>query len=88
MATDTTDAPVVNGDNTAAKPASVEEKGANEEKTHYSWRFWAVFPALCITAFLSSLEGTIVTTALPTINNELNTGDSYVWVINAFFLTR
>ncbi|KAF8856697.1 MFS general substrate transporter [Acephala macrosclerotiorum] len=70
-----------------ATNATEKEEEAKEEKTTYSWRFWIIFPALCITAFLSSLEGTIVTTALPSINQELNTGENYVWVINAFFLT-
>lgn len=68
--------------------AAVEPVDAAEEKPHYGWRFWLIFPALCATAFLASLEATLVSTALPTINRELDTGDNYVWVINAFFLTR
>ncbi|KAL4783536.1 MFS general substrate transporter [Aspergillus varians] len=71
-----------------ALPSPVE--GAPKEeppKHHYSWRFWVIFPALCITGFLASLEGSLVTTAMPTINNELRTGSNYIWAINAFFLT-
>lgn len=66
----------------------IENNEKEQPKHHYSWRFWVIFPALCITGFLSSLEGSLVTTAMPTITNELNTGSNYIWVINAFFLTR
>ena len=70
------------------QPSAGHAKEEAPEKKHYGWRFWMVFPSLCVTAFMASLEGTIVTTALPTINSSLDTGDNYVWVINMFFLTR
>jgi hypothetical protein len=76
-----------NGSETLDAPQPTQNED-NEPAVRYSWRFWLIFPALCITAFLASLEGTVVSTALPTINQQLNTGDNYVWVINAFFLTR
>lgn len=41
-----------------------ESSEKKQSKHHYSWRFWVIFPALCITGFLSSLEGSLVTTAI------------------------
>ncbi|KAK4235658.1 major facilitator superfamily protein [Achaetomium macrosporum] len=63
--------------------ASEEENG----KTHYGWRFWAVFTGLVAATLLSALDGSIVATALPTIARELNAGPSYVWIANVYFLT-
>lgn len=44
--------------------------------------------ALCITGLLGALENTVVTTSLPTIVQELNIGQNYIWITNIFFLTR
>lgn len=52
------------------------------------WQFWAVFPALCITTLLAAVEATVVSTALPYITHELGAGDTYIWVVNAYLLTR
>jgi hypothetical protein len=57
-----------------------------EEKVSYGWRFWAIFPALCLTGCLSSMEGTVITTALPTISADLGLNANFVWVANGFFL--
>lgn len=51
-----------------------------------SLRFWLVLAALSITGFLTTLESTIITSALPTITNTLGGGNQYVWVPNAFML--
>ncbi|KAL2130489.1 hypothetical protein VTI74DRAFT_6343 [Chaetomium olivicolor] len=77
-AVDPTDSPT---DSSAT--ASEEENG----KTHYGWRFWAVFVGLVAATLLSALDGSIVATALPTIARELNAGPSYVWIANVYFLT-
>lgn len=52
-----------------------------------SLRFWLVLAALSITGFLTTLESTIITSALPTITNTLGGGNKYVWVPNAFLLS-
>ncbi len=52
------------------------------------WRFWAVFPALCVTTMLAAVESSVTSTALPFIVHELDAGDLYVWFVNAYFLTR
>ena len=71
---------VVTGDNTVADDSIVQP--------NRGWRFWAIFPALCVTALLAAVEATVTSTALPAIVNDLGIGDGYVWIVNAFLLTR
>lgn len=52
----------------------------------HSWRFWAIIVSLSLTGLLSAIEGTIITSALPTITVALGGGNSYIWVPNAYFL--
>ena len=65
-----------------------DEEDRSPEKQAKGWRFWAVFPALCITALLAAVESTVVSTALPYIVHELKAGEMYVWFVNAYFLSR
>lgn len=58
----------------------------NEESTQHGLRFWAIVAALAFTALLSSLEGTIITSALPDITDDLAGGDTFVWVPDGYFL--
>lgn len=55
---------------------------------HKDWRFWAIFPPLCLSQFLIALEVSIPTAALPKISSDLDAGDSWVWVVNAYLLTK
>lgn len=48
--------------------------------------FWLTFTAVVVCNFLSALDVTAVSTALPTITNELNGGDKFVWVGAAYGL--
>ena len=50
--------------------------------------FWCIIFVLCVTSILSALEGTIISTALPSIVSELGGEELYVWAVNGFFLTR
>ncbi|KAI9376098.1 major facilitator superfamily domain-containing protein [Aspergillus egyptiacus] len=52
-----------------------------------TWRFWAVFPALCVTTFLAALDTSILSTALPTIALDLQAGELYMWITNAYILS-
>ncbi|POR38927.1 Siderophore transporter, RhtX/FptX family [Tolypocladium paradoxum] len=52
-----------------------------------TWRFWAVFPALCVTTFLSALDTSILSTALPTIALDINAGELYMWITNSYILS-
>ncbi|KAI4207811.1 MAG: hypothetical protein LQ348_000448 [Seirophora lacunosa] len=54
---------------------------------HADWRIWVIFSGLAVSALLSALEGSVISTALPTIAAELGSGGNYVWVINLYFLT-
>ncbi|GJE91677.1 MFS general substrate transporter [Phanerochaete sordida] len=48
-------------------------------------RFWLIFVAICVSLFLSALEYTAVSVALPTIVHDLE-GDDFVWVPSAYAL--
>lgn len=65
------------------------EKSTNGETgLDHGWRYWAVITALSVTALLPAMEGTVVSTALPSIVQDLHGGELYVWVVNSYFLTR
>ncbi|KAI1170866.1 MFS general substrate transporter [Nemania sp. FL0916] len=51
------------------------------------WRFWLIVACLALTAFLSALEGSIVSTALPSIARALESSQDYIWVVNVYYLT-
>lgn len=58
---------------------------AAEEKGN-SVRFWGIFVALCILAFVSALDVSIITTALPTIIAEIGGATEYIWIANSFVI--
>lgn len=74
-------------------PGSNETDNADGDKaddpgpTTKGWRFWATFPALCLTSMLAAVESTVTSTALPSITKALDAGDLYVWFANSYFLT-
>lgn len=49
-------------------------------------RFWLLFSALVLVEFLAALDTSILSTALPTIVADLNSGALYIWVINSYLL--
>jgi hypothetical protein len=51
---------------------------------HRSWRFWGAFVGLCLLSFISALDVSIVTTALPTITKDIGGENDYVWIANSF----
>ncbi|KAI0856744.1 MFS general substrate transporter [Xylaria cubensis] len=59
-----------------------------EAKAEKGWQFWAVFVCLVLTAFVSALEGSIVSTALPSIARALGSSQDYIWVVNVYYLTN
>lgn len=50
-------------------------------------RRWVALTAVLITLFFSSLDQTIVTTAMPTVIAELKGFDLYAWVATAYMMT-
>ena len=67
---------------------SQDEKQKENQQQSRGWRYGLIITALCFTSTLVALEGTVVSTALPSIIQDLHGGESYVWVINSFFLSR
>ncbi|CAG8957637.1 hypothetical protein HYFRA_00010504 [Hymenoscyphus fraxineus] len=48
------------------------------EAFKHTWDITGVFCALLLLAFMSSIDGTIVTTSLPTIAREIGGGEKYI----------
>jgi hypothetical protein len=69
-------------------PATVSTQRNTASPKKYPWRFWAVFVSLSVTGLLAAVEGTVTSTALPTIAEDLEAGEQYIWFVNAYFLTR
>ena len=57
--------------------APLTQVATNTKATMRTWRFWAIIVSLMVTGLVSALEGTIVTSALPTITEALGGGNSY-----------
>jgi hypothetical protein len=64
---------------------SPEERSKERSR---GWRYGLIITALCVTSCLVALEGTVVSTALPSITHDLGGGELYLWVVNAYFLSR
>ncbi|KAK4223859.1 major facilitator superfamily domain-containing protein [Podospora fimiseda] len=62
----------------------------SEIDSEIKWRrgpgFWRCFIAVCIPILLSAFEGSVVSTALPTISSALGIGSNSSWVATAFLL--
>lgn len=50
-------------------------------------RFWAIIFVLSLISLLTSLEATITSTVMPSLVAELDGGENFIWVSNAYFLT-
>jgi hypothetical protein len=50
--------------------------------------FWLVISSLCLIAFTSSLDGSIIAIALPEISTALSAEDKYVGIANCFVLAQ
>ena len=81
-ATDTT-----KREDTAATPTE-DDTLSKQAAFGGGWRAFAIITALSVVALLPAIEGTVVSTALPTIVEALHGGERYVWVVNSYFLTR
>lgn len=61
------------------------EKPAKEGSVK-DWRFWIIFLAVNISILLVAVDLSIISTALPSIAADLNSGELYVWIGNAYVL--
>jgi len=68
--------------------AAKVEPEANSPSTSKSWRFYLILLSLNFICFISSLDGSIIATALPRITSELSAADSYVWIANSFLIAQ
>ncbi|KAJ8125951.1 hypothetical protein O1611_g7687 [Lasiodiplodia mahajangana] len=56
------------------------------QPTKRGFRFWAIIAGLAIATFQASLENSVIVTSGPTIVQDLQMGEEYIWITNAFFL--
>ncbi|KAL8650356.1 MAG: hypothetical protein Q9226_005182 [Calogaya cf. arnoldii] len=65
--------------------------GLIDKRSHmvylHGWRFYLLTFAICLALFLSTLEITIVSTALVSISDDLNGFHKSSWVITSYLLT-
>ncbi|KAG8896451.1 hypothetical protein FRC01_011810, partial [Tulasnella sp. 417] len=73
--------PTLHGD----PPIESERVPADDKHKVGGFRFWMIFAAMMVSTFLSALEFTSVSTALPTIVQDLQ-GTEFAWVGSAFAL--
>ncbi|RYO90018.1 hypothetical protein DL762_002913 [Monosporascus cannonballus] len=67
--------------------AQNDGEGNETPKTKRSWRFWAIILSLSIASLLSALDVSVVSTAMPSMINDLGSSYAYAWIANAYFLT-
>ncbi|RYP45470.1 hypothetical protein DL768_008190 [Monosporascus sp. mg162] len=56
------------------------------QNTRHGVHFWGIFGSLCLLAFISALDVSIISTALPTITDEIGGATQYVWIANSFVI--
>lgn len=87
------DAPGSNTMNPSSEVATPETSETPDpetpDTTHVSpvkrdWRFWALLGSISLAGLLTALEGTITSTALPSIVGDLGGGHLYIWVVNGY----
>ncbi|PSR80562.1 major facilitator superfamily domain-containing protein [Coniella lustricola] len=66
--------------------AGHEEATPSPRPFRLGWRVYAIVGGLGIANLLAALENTVLTVAAPEVLSDLQLGDDYVWITNAFFL--
>ena len=67
--------------------ADLDTPGIERKTGGYGWRFWTIIMSLTITSLLAAVDLSIISTALPSIVNDLGSGTEFVWIANAYYLT-
>jgi MFS family permease len=54
-----------------------------------TWKLSCIFAVLCLLSFLTALDGTVITTSLPTITGQMKTHNDqlYIWIAQCFILS-
>lgn len=68
--------------------AAALDDDPEEDDFHPGLRLWIIIVGLGVTLLLTALENTAITVAIPIIVSELDLGENYIWVTNAFFISR
>ncbi len=71
------------GASTDAQDATVVESPQQMRKGP---KFWAIMLVLALISLLTSLEATVTSTVMPSIIADLDGGEEYIWISNAYFL--
>ncbi|KAH6866779.1 MFS transporter-like protein [Alternaria rosae] len=69
-----------------AEGMGVEEEAQSGKRSRL--RMVAIITALFLSLFVSALDATIVSTALPTISRDLNSATGYTWIGGAYLLAN
>ncbi|KAH7376170.1 major facilitator superfamily domain-containing protein [Plectosphaerella cucumerina] len=48
--------------------------------------FWVLLVSIALCQFLAALDSSVLSTALPTVAAELNSGPLYLWIVNTYLL--
>ncbi|OTA89148.1 hypothetical protein M434DRAFT_374057 [Hypoxylon sp. CO27-5] len=82
--------PTMPGTDTEPEPSSTttQDTSAAQDDFHPGLRLWIIIIGLGVTLLLTALENTAITVAIPIIVTELDLGENYIWVTNAFFICR
>ncbi|KAI3328668.1 hypothetical protein F4824DRAFT_405916 [Ustulina deusta] len=74
---------------TGETPAELNGTGSASPPTFKpGFRVYAIVIGLGITNLLAALENTVVSIAAPVLLTDLRLGANFIWVTNAFFLSR
>lgn len=78
---------VVEGNELPTNDDEAQDQGGGQDASDRGPRFWLIMAGLIMAALISALDGSVVSTALPSIVHEFSLGPDYVWVIDIYFLT-
>ncbi|KAM7212882.1 efflux pump FUS6 [Rhypophila decipiens] len=78
----------ISHDDSSRSASDDPTSSSSESKPPRGARFWIIIAGLIFSVIISSLDGSALSTALPTIVSELDIGPDYVWTTNIYFLTQ
>lgn len=78
--------PLFDNDNSFLLGSKESLSSTKSESPPKDFSFWMILLAVCMTTLLVAIDLSIVSTALPSIAEDLKAGELYVWVANAYVL--